>query len=136
MTEEEAERLKAGMKPGEEDEGIKQIGSVNPIEDFKKMITNRKVDKVAEAIKQMQAIIHRYIRCSLDGDLYDKALECLAELRAACVKEDEAKKFNDFLHTIKANFTKFFCLLQEKNMSLITIIESELSSIVTEDEAI
>ena len=41
MTEEEAERLKAGMKPGEEDEGIKQIGSVNPIEDFKKMITKR-----------------------------------------------------------------------------------------------
>jgi len=32
------------------DEEVKEISSVNPIEDFNKMISDRKVDRVGEAI--------------------------------------------------------------------------------------
>ena len=32
------------------DEEVKEISSVNPIEDFNKMINDRKVDRVGEAI--------------------------------------------------------------------------------------
>ena len=61
LTESQAARIKEG-KGDEEDDSIKQIGSVNPIDDFKKMITDRKTDRVGDAIKQMQAIIERYVR--------------------------------------------------------------------------
>jgi len=53
-------RLKEGMK-GDEDDDVKQIGSTDPIGDFKKMTTDRKVDKVVDAIKQMTKVILKLI---------------------------------------------------------------------------
>lgn len=50
LTEEQAARLKEG-KGNDEDDSIKQIGSVNPIDDFEKMITDRKTDRVNDAIR-------------------------------------------------------------------------------------
>lgn len=35
------------------DDEVKEISSVNPIQDFKKMVSDRKVDRVSEAITQM-----------------------------------------------------------------------------------
>lgn len=90
----EAERLKFGKPDGEGD--VKEISSVNPISDFNKMIKDRKVDRVGEAISQMQKMIERFIINSLKGDLFDKALDCIKELRKACVEEDEAPSFNRF----------------------------------------
>ena len=52
----------------------------------------------------MRSIVERYVRCSLNGDLYMKALECLKAIRQACVKEDEAPTFNKFLGSIKDKF--------------------------------
>ena len=60
------------------------------------MIKDRKVDRVGEAISQMQKMIERFIINSLKGDLFDKALDCIKELRKACVEEDEAPSFNRF----------------------------------------
>ena len=78
MTEEEAARLKGDKDPDDEDpDAVKQIGTVNPIDDFKKMISDRKTDRVSTAIRQMQQVVDRYVRCSLNGDLYQKAFECL-----------------------------------------------------------
>jgi hypothetical protein len=37
-----------------DEENIKEISSVNPIAYFKKMVSDRKVDRVGEAIGQMQ----------------------------------------------------------------------------------
>ena len=73
--EEAAQRLKDGKD--EKDDGINQIGSVDPIGDFKAMINDRKTDKVNSALKQMRDIIDKYVKNSMNGDLYDKALECL-----------------------------------------------------------
>jgi hypothetical protein len=44
FSEAEAARFKDGKD--EPDDSIKQIGSVNPIEDFKQMINDRKTDRV------------------------------------------------------------------------------------------
>ena len=141
LTEAEAARLKGEAKDDDEDEGaVKQIGSVNPIDDFQKMVNDRKKDRVGEALQQMKAIIERYIRCSLKGDLYEKALDCLKELRQACVSEDEAAIFNQFMARVKEHYGKgshsaFFSLLVKNKISLITCHESELSSVVTPKEA-
>ena len=49
FTEADAARVKDGK--GEPDDSIKQIGSVNPIEDFKQMISDRKIDRVQDALR-------------------------------------------------------------------------------------
>ena len=140
MTEEQAARLKDKGPDDEDPDAVKQVGSVNPIQDFKKMISDRKVDRVNEAIRQIQSIIERYVRCSLSGDLYEKAFECLKHLREACVKEDEAPAFNRFLERVKDQFGNgahraFFEMLIQSKVSLITNDESNISSTVTTAES-
>jgi ATP-dependent DNA helicase 2 subunit 2 len=88
------------------DDEVKEITSVNPIEDFKKMVNDRKVDRVGDALSQMQNLIERFVKNSLKGDLYGKAIECLITLRESCVKEDEAASFNKFMDRIKKIFSK------------------------------
>lgn len=88
----------------------------------------------------MQAIIERYVRSSLNGDLYDKAFECLSQLRQAAVSEDEAPTFNTFLEKLKDMYSSgphqgFFEMLVKEKCSLITKQESEISSVVTPEEA-
>jgi ATP-dependent DNA helicase 2 subunit 2 len=105
------------------------------------MISDRKVDRVQDALKQMQAIVDRFVRCSLNGDLYEKAYECLKAIRAACVTEDEAPVFNKFANRIKDSFgigphKDFFGMLIKDKLTLITAVESEISSMVTEQEAL
>jgi ATP-dependent DNA helicase 2 subunit 2 len=61
-----------------DDDVVKEISSVNPIQDFKKMVSDRKVDRVSEAITQMQTMVERFIKNSLKGDLFSKAIECIS----------------------------------------------------------
>ena len=141
MTEEEATRMKQGKGEDDEDpDAVKNVGSVNPVGDFKKMISDRKTDRVASAMRQIQTVIERYIRSSLNGDLYEKAWECLQQLRAAGISEDEAPTFNKFMEKIKDNYASgphagFFKMIVDNKFSLITKAESEISSIVTKSEA-
>lgn len=85
----------------DEEETTRNISPVNPIEDFKKMMTDRTIDLVEDAIRQMSAMIKRFINDSLKGNFYDKALECLKALRKGCIDEDESDSFNEFLHDIR-----------------------------------
>eukprot|EP00347_Sterkiella_histriomuscorum_P022676 403337575 len=86
-----------GFEFKDNDGAVKEIGNVNPIEDFKKMVTDRKVDRVGTAIDQIKDMITKLVNNSLNGDLYHKAIECLASLREACITEDEAQEFNLFM---------------------------------------
>jgi len=70
------------------------------------MIKDRKTDRVGEAISQMCTMIERFVNTSLKGDLFDKAIECLKELRDACVTEDEAPSFNRYMERLKSLFSK------------------------------
>lgn len=89
----------------------------------------------------MQKLIERFISTSLKGDLFAKAIECLKELRRACIDEDEAPSFNRFAYRIRSLYSKgdeksnFFLLVIEEGVTLITKHESKLSSLVEQQEA-
>ena len=140
VEEEQAERLKMGQNE-DDDKAKKEISSVNPITDFKAMINDRKVDRVGDAITQMQKMIERFISTALKGDLFGKAIDCLKELRRACMAEDEAPSFNRFAYRIRNNFSKgdeqsnFFLRVIAEGITLITKHESKLSSLVEQQEA-
>ena len=90
---------------------IKEIGTVNPIADFKKMtIGDNKNDRVEEAVEQMVALIKRFIASSMNNDQYGKAFECLVALREVCVIDDEAVPFNNLAKELKKN-NDFFALM-------------------------
>ena len=88
---------KGGKMEFQKESTVKEISAVNPIADFKSMVSDRKVDRVADALGQMKRIIFRFVRNSLAGNLYEKALECLVEMRETSVSEDEAVAFNEFM---------------------------------------
>ena len=52
MTEDEIARLKGigDDGPGKDDKAVKEIGSVDPVGDFKTMVNDRKTDRVGAAI--------------------------------------------------------------------------------------
>ena len=103
------------------------------------MINDRKVDRVGDAINQMQKIIERYITNSLKGDLFEKALECFNELRTACIREDEAENFNAFAAHVKQQFDRgnrkesFFQRIRDSGTSLITKAETFSSTMDKND---
>ena len=105
------------------------------------MIKDRKVDRVNDAINQMQKMIERFISTALKGDLFGKAIDCLKELRRACIAEDEAPSFNRFAYRLRNNFSKgdeqsnFFLKVIAEGITLITKHESQLSSLVEQQEA-
>lgn len=90
----------------EEEERVREISTSKPIEDFKKMLNDKTEDLASKAIEQMTNIIRKFIVESFQGNLYEKALQCLVELRKACIDEDEAPAFNQFLTELKDKFSK------------------------------
>jgi ATP-dependent DNA helicase 2 subunit 2 len=141
--EERIARLKGeGKDPfGKDDNEVKEISSVDPIRDFEKMTGDRKVDRLDEALPQMMSMIEKFVKNSLKGDLYGKAIDCIAAMRKVCIRDDEAGKYNDFMKKIKRVFSRgsyrdFFTLLQQAAkdglaLTLITQKESPISSNVT-----
>ena len=88
----------------------------------------------------MQKMIERFVESSLKGDLFDKAIECMKELRYASVREDEAQSFNKFAEKMKLSVLKdvdkeeFFKKMSAEKLTLITKHES-VDSTVEQDEA-
>jgi len=80
---------------------LRKISTKQPIHDFRKMINERSEDLTNSAIEQMIKIIASFIE---DLDQYEKAIDCLKELRSGCIKEDEALAFNDFIQLIKFRY--------------------------------
>lgn len=84
----------------------------------------------------MQKMIERFVSTALKGDLFGKAIDCLKELRRACIAEDEAPSFNRFAYRIRNNWSKgdeqsnFFLKVISEGITLITKHESKLSSLV------
>jgi hypothetical protein len=93
----------------------------------------------------MMSMIEKFVKNSLKGDLYGKAIDCIAAMSKVCIRDDEASNYNDFMKKIKRVFSRgsyrdFFTLLQQAArdglaLTLITQKESPISSNVTQDEA-
>ncbi|CAD8123928.1 unnamed protein product [Paramecium sonneborni] len=134
--EEEMVNMFAKQKLGFKDDIIQEIGSVDPISDFKKMITEKRVDQVDSALQQMQKVIIGLVDQSVKGSFFPKALECLKEMRKACISEDEVPVFNKFLFVLKDKYNQqvFWAQIVQQGITLISNIENQKSS-VTADEA-
>ena len=109
----------------DEERIIRNISPINPIDDFKAMITNKNVDLVDDAVKQMQKLILRYVNESLQGSFYRMAIDCLRELRKGCISEDEVDAYNSFLHEIREKFSqgKQMNFWLEVSLSIIFFID-------------
>jgi len=107
------------------EEAKKLISATRPIEDFKEMINYKYEDLTVEAIIQMQDIIIKFILESFKGSYYIKSIECIKELRDACLDEDEVLLFNDFLEKLRHDFPKekfmdFWRLFIDNRINLIS----------------
>ncbi|CAD6207743.1 unnamed protein product [Miscanthus lutarioriparius] len=134
----EKDRLLENTHPPTENVGA--IRDSNPVQDFEAMLAKRSSSTwVQKAIEDMQNYTAALLQKSRDGSNYQKALECFAALRKACIIEQEPQEFNEFLTKIyerlkEGDAAKFFQLLSSKNISLISKEEAPDSD-VTEDMA-
>ena len=120
------------------EEKVEKVSSMNPVQDFEKMIKDREEDRVEEALKQMRAIILEFIRHSTQGDMYEKALSCLSAMRRACIENDEADAFNNFLKELKNRFSigihqSYYETVRRNRIGLITKEESFKSNVSKEE---
>ncbi|CAD8095017.1 unnamed protein product [Paramecium primaurelia] len=133
--EEEMVNMFAKQKLGFNDDIIKEIGTVDPISDFKKMITEKRIDLVDTALQQIQKVVIQLVDQSLKGSFYPKALECLKEMRKACITEDEAPVFNKYLHVLKEKYSQlvFWAQIVQQGITLISNIENQKSNISVDE---
>jgi len=118
---------------------VRKISQATPVVDFRRMINEKAEDLTNSAIEQMTKLIEKLIEESFQGNFYERALECLQELRKGCVQEDEAPAFNDFLELLKDRFAnskhqKFWQKVINHGVTLIDGNETD-SSVVTIEEA-
>ncbi|CAN6296983.1 unnamed protein product [Urochloa humidicola] len=118
-------------------ENVGQIRDLNPVQDFEAMLAKRSSSTwVQKAIEEMQKYTTALLENSREGDNYQKALECFAALRKACIIEQEPEEFNQFLtktyERLKGDVANFFQLLSSKNISLISKEEAPDSDVTEE----
>ncbi len=115
---------------------VKKISSVNPVEDFNRMINDKHEDLVKEAIEQMQDVIDTFVQGALMGDMYGRARECVETMRQGAVREDEATLFNDFLRSMQARersdkkIREFMDSLRDEGITLISKVETTSSDVL------
>ncbi|KAI8827210.1 SPOC like C-terminal domain-containing protein [Fimicolochytrium jonesii] len=121
---------------------VDKVSSADPISDFTAMISRTDKDLVEPAVTQMCEVITSLITKSFRDQFYDKAMNCILVLRAACVTQDEAPRFNDWLTKTKtdlspsgehANHAEFWKRICEKQVTLITKQENAESTFTEED---
>jgi ATP-dependent DNA helicase 2 subunit 2 len=120
------------------EEAKKVISMIKPIDDFKEMINYKYEDLTESAINQMKNIINKLILESFKGSYYIKAMECLKELREACVAQDEVDFFNNFMEEFKANFPKekfvdLWRLISDNKITLISNLENNKSPLTDKE---
>jgi ATP-dependent DNA helicase 2 subunit 2 len=124
-------RLEEKLEKNKE-EARKIISMTRPIEDFKEMLNYKYEDLTDSAIGQMKSIIIKFILESFKGSYYIKALDCLKELREACIQEDEVELFNSFMDEFRQNFPKekfvdLWRLIADNKITLISNAEHKNS---------
>ncbi|CAG8459083.1 11094_t:CDS:10 [Diversispora eburnea] len=81
---------------------VREVGTVDPVKNFKIMISNHSKDMITTAVEQMSQVILHFVKTSFGEGLYKKAIECMVVLRQTCAQEDESTRFNDFLKGLKS----------------------------------
>ncbi|XP_070533798.1 X-ray repair cross-complementing protein 5-like [Ptychodera flava] len=118
---------------------VTEVGTVDPVKDFKTIISQKHEDRFTEAAKQMQERIRSLVLDSFRDQFYDKAMECLKVLREESAKLGEPDMFNSFLKEFKEtltekNKTNFWDKMYTESLTLIDSSESSETK-VTKQEA-
>ncbi|KAJ1292628.1 hypothetical protein BS78_01G004700 [Paspalum vaginatum] len=119
-------------------ENVGEIRDSNPVKDFEAMLAKRSSSTcIQKAIEEMQKYTSALLEDSREGGNYQKALECFAALRKACIIEQEPQEFNQFLRKIYErlkgrDIASFFQLLSSNNISLISKEEASDSDVTEE----
>jgi ATP-dependent DNA helicase 2 subunit 2 len=134
-----AQKMKLNPDKGEEDY-VKDISMIHPVSDFNEMRKNKKHDLVDIALKKMCMVIERLVQESIKGSHFEKAIECLAELRRGCLDDDEVDFFNQFLRKLKekyrdAGVSGIWRQIVRQGISLISVQENKRST-VSEEESL
>nr|XP_058950192.1 X-ray repair cross-complementing protein 5-like [Pocillopora verrucosa] len=118
---------------------ITKVGTVDPVGDFRTLITRRDEDRFDEAAKQMRECIVQLVLDAFGDQFYSKALQCVNVLREEAIKAGESLMFNTFLQELKEKIVnklghRFWLLIVKKEVTLISQTESPDSN-VTDNQA-
>lgn len=108
---------------------VTQVGTVDPVGDFRTMISQRDEDRFDEAAKQLRERILQLVLDSFRDQFYAKALECVKVLREEAIKAGESVMFNTFLQELKEKIInqrghEFWLLLLKEEVTLISQSEA------------
>lgn len=125
----------AGMARGT----VTEVGTVDPVGDFKTIISQKDEDRFKEAAGQMGRRILQLVTESFGSQLYTKAMECLRVYREQAVQLSEPGSFNEFMKKLKEELkglqkTDFWQDVVKDGITLIDSTECSDSK-VSRDEA-
>ncbi|KAI8852129.1 hypothetical protein BC829DRAFT_414707 [Chytridium lagenaria] len=117
---------------------VVNIGTSDPVADFKAMLARRDVDLVASAIDQMTAIIATLVQKSFATQLYGKAGRCIEALREGCIVQSEVGRFNEWVKAYKEEVRRTFPAFwefwrEEVKVGVVSKEESGESEVTSEE---
>ncbi|ELU08335.1 hypothetical protein CAPTEDRAFT_163248 [Capitella teleta] len=117
---------------------VEEVGTVNPVEDFKALLAWKDKDMFEEACAMMKARVLQLVSDSFGTQLYPKAMNCIQTFRLEAIKAAEPRTFNNFLRELKdilreKGRSDFWDDLLKVKVTLISKLESEDSSVGQEE---
>ncbi|XP_071810860.1 X-ray repair cross-complementing protein 5-like isoform X4 [Apostichopus japonicus] len=117
---------------------ITEVGSVNPVSDFQKLVKDADDTTFKRVCKEMQNRIHQLVLESFGSQFFKKALDCLKSLRTETCQRKEPDLFNTFLRDTKQKLkstskTAFWQKMCTENLTLISKVECPTSDVTEED---
>lgn len=115
---------------------ITQIGTLTPMEDFKKLLNSGK--NFVQVSEQMQKQIFKIVTQSIGNQFYKKAMECLKILRKESIVNNKPNEFNNFFVDFKMKLlakarSDFWEEIVKEKQSLISKVDCEGSSVNVEE---
>ncbi|XP_041471452.1 X-ray repair cross-complementing protein 5-like [Lytechinus variegatus] len=124
----------AGMARGV----ITEVGTVDPVGDFKTIISQKDEDRFKEAAEQMGKRILLLVKESFGSQLYGKAMDCLRVYREQAIQLSEPESFNNYLRKLKDELKEllkvdFWQDLTKDGLTLIDVTEASDSTVSKEE---
>lgn len=115
---------------------VQEVGTVTPLEDFKKLISNQNCNFL-EVCKQLENVVLKLLKDPIGGNLHLKAINCLKGYREESLKKLESSGFNNFLKELKSflssSHKQVWQQIISEKINLITSKECKKSDISVQD---
>ncbi|CAO3668533.1 unnamed protein product [Umbelopsis ramanniana] len=122
---------------------VREVGTIDPIKDFRAML-DKEGDFIEEAVQQMSGRIGQLVKESFADQYFEKAKECLQELREQCKKFEEGVQYNELCHRLKvlcdpsnpqSQRLDFWKLMVKDNITILSKNESADVEVSPEEQA-